>query len=41
MVERLIEAAPGAWIHTTKLICKPTTTRPEVTERVEEQADVP
>jgi hypothetical protein len=41
MVDRLIEAAPGAWRDITKLIRKPTTAGPAVFEPVEEQADTP
>jgi len=41
MVDRLIEAAPGAWRDITKLIRKPTTARPAVIEPVGEQADMP
>jgi hypothetical protein len=40
MVDRLIEAAPGAWRDITKLVRKPATAHLEVTERVEEQADM-
>jgi hypothetical protein len=41
MVDRLIAAAPGGWQDITKLVRKPATDHPELTEPAEEQDSDP